>query len=98
MVSRTTLDSFGYRRGVLNAAIAATFFQDFSVLSFGAVGLPSSLYFAYEAGADECSIWGIIAAASHTVVDVMPRIMRYELRDYEWTAKARINPNWAVRQ
>jgi hypothetical protein len=97
MVSRTTLDSFGYRRGALNAAIAATF-QNFSVLSFGAIVPPSSLHFAYEAGADECSIWGIIAAASHTVVDVMPRIMRYELRDYEWTAKARINPNWAACQ
>jgi hypothetical protein len=31
-----------------------------------------------------------------TVVGVMPRIMRYELRDFEWTAKARINPNWAA--
>jgi hypothetical protein len=84
--------------GVYSTQRSQRHFQDFSVLSFGAVGLPSSLYFAYEAGADECSIWGIIAAASHTVVDVMPRIMRYELRDYEWTAKARIHPNWAVHQ
>jgi hypothetical protein len=41
---------------------------------------------------------GIIAAASHPVVDVMPRIMRYGRRDDERTAKARINPNWAACQ
>lgn len=37
--------------------------QDFSVFPFGATVPPARAHFSYGAAADECSIWGIIAAA-----------------------------------
>src|ERR1019366_1997364 len=51
--------------GVHSTQRSQRHFQNFSVFSFGAIVPPSSLHFSYEVGADECSIWGIIAAASH---------------------------------
>jgi hypothetical protein len=52
---------FWNRKGTIKPATAKTF-DDFSVLPFAEIAIPSDLHFSNEAAADACSIWGIIAA------------------------------------
>jgi hypothetical protein len=47
-----------YRKDLLNAATTAAF-SDISLLG---PSCPKRAQFSYEAAADECSIWGIVAA------------------------------------
>jgi hypothetical protein len=66
----TLLDPSEYRKGLLNAATAATL-SNFSVLRWGHAG-PFRAHFRYPAAAYRCSIWGLIAAAPPATVSRRP--------------------------
>jgi hypothetical protein len=83
--------------GVRSTQRSQRHFQNFSVFSFGAIVPPANLHFSYEVGADECSIWGIIAAPSHGLrAKTSQRANVYCLTASMFFLECTIGPSWAV--